>query len=442
MSFDAPFQHPRRIAIVGGGISGMAAALLLAPTDQVTLFEAAPRLGGHARTVTAGRWGDRPVDTGFIVFNYANYPHLTRLFAELDVPVIKSDMSFGVSIGNGRLEYALRNLGGLFAQRRNLVSPSHLGMIRDILRFNAAAEDAARAAGPDLTVDGLIDRMGLGRSFRRNYLLPICGAIWSTPAGEVGGFPAQSLLRFFRNHALLSPRGQHQWWTVAGGSVQYVSRLARRLDMLGVETRLGAPVRAVRRDAQGVLIRAAGAEAERFDAVILACHSDQALAMLEDPSPAERAALSAVAYRPNRAVLHADARQMPRRRACWSSWIYRADGPASGGLASEEPADTAGVGVTYWMNRLQGIPDNDQMFVTLNPQSPIDPALIYDETSFDHPVFDAPALAAQERIAAMNGTDNTWYAGASLRYGFHEDGFASAQRIARAMRTAAQKASA
>ena len=423
MSFDTPIAPPRSIAIVGGGIAGLAAAHLLAPGNRVTLFEAAPRLGGHARTVMAGRRGDQPVDTGFIVFNYANYPNLTRLFADLDVPVCKSDMSFGVSLDNGRLEYALRDLSGLFAQRRNLVRPGFLGMLRDMARFNARAE--AAALSDDMTVDDLIRDLGLGEAFRRDYLLPICGAIWSTPTAEIGAFPAKSLLRFFRNHALLSPGGQHQWWTVQGGSVEYVRRLETRLAVLGVDLRRGCPVASISRDAAGVLVRPRGGLAERYDEVILACHSDQAQALLADASPAERADLSAVAYRPNRAVLHADPGQMPSRRACWSSWVYRA----------EQVGQERAVGVTYWMNRLQSIPQDDPMFVTLNPQTPVHEDRIYDEVVFDHPVFDRAALAAQQRIAARNGTNHTWFAGAWLRHGFHEDGFASALRIARALRS-------
>lgn len=426
MSFDAPPDLngpvPRRVAVIGGGISGMATALLLAPGRQVTLMEAEPRLGGHARTVVAGKRGDQAVDTGFIVFNYANYPHLTRLFAELDVPVEKSDMSFGASLDGGRLEYALRSLPALFAQKRNLLRPGFLAMLRDILRFNAEAEALAESR-PEMTVAELTRALGLGEAFRRNYLMPICGAIWSTPAAEVGAFPAKSLLRFFRNHALLSPKGQHQWWTISGGSVEYVRRLSARLKMIGVEIRTSCPVRSVSRDETGVTIRAEGGLPERFDAVVMACHSDQALHLLRDPSAAELSALSAVAYRPNRAVLHADPGQMPRRRACWSSWVYQ----------SERRGENAGVGVTYWMNRLQNIPENDPLFVTLNPQRPIDPRLIYDEVTFSHPVFDRTALAAQEAISAMNGAQGTWYAGAWLRFGFHEDGFASAHRIARAM---------
>lgn len=424
MSFDAPIAPPRRIAIVGGGIAGLAAALLLAPGHRVTLFEAAPRLGGHARTVTAGRHGDQPVDTGFIVFNYANYPHLTRLFLDLDVPVAKSDMSFGVSLDGGRLEYALRDLKGLFAQRGNLLRPDFLRMLRDIARFNARAE--AAAVSDDMTVDALTRALGLGEAFRRDYLLPICGAIWSTPSGEVGGFPARSLLRFFRNHALLSPTGQHQWWTVQGGSIEYVRRLEARLRLLGVDLRVGSPVRSVARDAAGVSLRPEGGLPERFDEVVLACHSDQALALLADPRPEERADLAAIAYRPNRTILHADASQMPRRRACWSSWVYRA----------EQVGAERAVGVTYWMNRLQNIPESDPLFVTLNPQSAVRDELIYDEITFDHPVFDRAAVAAQGRIAARNGANRTWFAGAWLRFGFHEDGFASAVRVARALNAA------
>lgn len=421
MSFDLPLAPPRRIAIIGGGISGMAAALLLAPGNRVTLFEAGPRLGGHARTVTAGRYGDRPVDTGFIVFNYANYPHLTRLFADLGVPVEKSNMSFGVSLDDGRLEYALRDLDGLFAQRRNLVRPSFLGMLRDIARFNARAK--AAAVSDDMTVDELTRRLGLGEAFRRDYLMPICGAIWSTPSGEVGAFPARSLLRFLGNHALLSAGGQHQWWTVSGGSLEYVRRLEARLRLLGAELRPGCAVRAVARDAGGVTVRPAAGLPERFDEVILACHSDQSLALLADASPEERANLAAIRYRPNRTILHADPAQMPRRRACWSSWVYRAESVG---------AETA-VGVTYWMNRLQNIPEDDPLFVTLNPQTAVRDDQIYDEVTFEHPVFDRAALAAQSRIAATNGTNRTWFAGAWLRFGFHEDGFASAVRIARAL---------
>lgn len=421
MPFDLSHGAPQRIAIVGGGIAGLSAAWSLAPHHQVTLYEAAPRWGGHARTVLAGLRGDQPVDTGFIVFNYANYPHLTAMFRDLDVPVMKSDMSFGVSLQGGRVEYALQTLNALYGQRANLLNAGFHAMVRDILRFNAGAE-AAAAGAPGLTIGALLARLGLGARFRDHYLFPICGAIWSTPARDIAAFPAEALLRFMRNHALLSPTGQHQWWTVAGGSQSYVSRLVADLARRGVRLRPASPVEAISRDAEGVSLRAAGAEAERFDQVILACHADQALALLSDAAADERAPLGAMRFQPNHAVLHRDPSVMPRRRRCWSSWVYRSEA----GTPPDRP-----VGVSYWMNRLQNIPESDPLFVTLNPEREIPQALIYDQTTFRHPVFDHAALEAQGRIAALQGSRRTWFAGAWLRNGFHEDGFASALRIAR-----------
>ena len=421
MPFDLSHGAPQRVAIIGGGIAGLASAWALAGHHEVTLFEAAPRLGGHARTITAGLRGDQPVDTGFIVFNYANYPHLTGLFRDLDVPVERSEMSFGVSLQGGRLEYALRSGDALFGQRRNLLNPGFLGMIRDVLRFNAGAEEAARAK-PGQSIDDLLRALGLGWRFRDHYLYPICGAIWSTPAEGIGAFPAEALLRFMRNHALMSAAGQHQWWTVSGGSISYVSRLVAALERCGVSLRPATPVRSVTRSEDGVQVRAEGGEAEQFDQVIFACHADQALALLADPSPEERSHLGAVRFQDNRMVLHRDPALMPRRRRCWSAWVYRTE--------ADTPPESP-VGVTYWMNRLQNIPESDPLFVSLNPQARIDPAAIYDETVFRHPVFDGPALRAQAAIAEMQGQRRSWFAGAWLRNGFHEDGFASAMRIAR-----------
>ena len=423
MAFDLSLGSPQRVAVIGGGISGMASAWLLSARHKVTLYEAAPRLGGHARTVVAGRAGDQPVDTGFIVFNYANYPHLTALFRDLDVPVERSDMSFGVSLDGGRLEYALRSGDAVFGQRRNLLKPAFHGMIRDILRFNARAEAVAEGR-PDLTIADLVQELRLGQAFRDSYLYPICGAIWSTPTGKIGDFPAETLMRFLRNHALLSPNGQHQWWTVSGGSLSYVSRLEQALGARGVQIRSGTPVRSVSRDGTQITLKADHDTPRDFDQVVLACHADVALDMLADASPEEQAALGAVRFQPNRAVLHRDPRAMPQRRRCWSSWVFRTESGAQPG---------ASVGVTYWMNKLQNIPENDPMFVTLNPQGTIHESAIYDETVFRHPVFDPAALAAQKTIAQMQGINRTWFAGAWLRNGFHEDGFASAVRIARHM---------
>lgn len=420
MSFDALPARPQRIAVVGGGISGLAAAYLMAPHHAVTLFEAEPRLGGHARTIVAGRHGDQPVDTGFIAFNFTNYPHLTQMFHALDVPVIKSDMSFGATIDGGRVEYGLKDLRALFGQHRNVARPGFVRMVRDILRFNARAEAAAT---DDASIGDLVENLRLGPWFQRYYLMPICGAIWSTPPREIRAFPARSLVQFFRNHALLSASGQHQWWSVEGGSIAYVQRMERHLKGRAVAVRKGTPVRAVTRGPVGATVHTAEDEAEAFDQVIFACHSDQALRLLAHPTPAETAALGALRYQDNRAVLHCDVRQMPRRRACWSSWVYKADSRL------EEPS----IGVTYWMNRLQQIPQNDPLFVTLNPAEEIPAHLIYDDTNFRHPVFDHRALSAQRALNALQGDNNTWFAGAYTRHGFHEDGFASAARIARAL---------
>ena len=419
MPFDKP---PRRVAVIGGGISGLGAAWGLRDTAEVTVYEAASRLGGHARTVIAGRRGDQPVDTGFIVFNRVNYPELVRLFETLDVPVTPSNMSFGASLRNGEVEYGLAGPRALFAQARNVARPAFLGMVRDILRFNANAAAAVDRDGR-LTIGELIGTLGLGPRFRDDYLLPLSGAIWSTPCAGILDFPARTLVDFLKNHHLMQAAGQHQWWTVRGGSVEYVRRLEARLRGDGVAIRTGTPVRAVRRTAAGVEI-AAGQGWETFDDVILATHADDSLAMLDDPSDAERRALSAVRYQPNAAVLHADPAVMPRRRRCWASWVY---------VEGAAPADR--ISLTYWMNSLQPIPADDPLFVTLNPTRPIREELIHDRTEFRHPVYDRAAVAAQAEVTAMQGTRGTWFCGAWMRNGFHEDGLASGLDVARRIGT-------
>lgn len=427
MTFDAPVQGPRKIAVIGAGISGMAAAYHLSPDHRVTLIEAEDRLGGHARTIVAGKAGDQPVDTGFIVFNHVNYPNLVRLFTELDVPTVKSDMSFAASIDGGRIEYGLRSVGAVFAQKANLVRPGFLRMLRDLMRFNAQAEKLATDS--DITLGQLMNQMNMGPWFRDYYLTPVSGAIWSTPKEEIMDFPAQALVRFFRNHHLLSATGQHQWYTVQGGSIQYVARLETAMRARGVEIRLGQGVQAVTRnvdDAGGVQVQMEG-HWEAFDEVIFATHSDDSLAMLADATPAEAAALGAVRYQPNDMVLHADARSMPKRRATWSSWNY-----------TERPGFTGGpIDLTYWMNCLQPIPEADPLFVTLNSRAPIDDKLIYDTKTFRHPVYDLPALAAQKTIAAMNGDNATWFCGAWMKNGFHEDGYGSAMDVVEGLRARA-----
>lgn len=426
MPFETLGAVPRRVAVIGGGISGMAAAHLLADVDRVVLFEAEGRLGGHARTKMGGKRGDQPVDTGFIVFNKVNYPNLLGMFDKLAVPYVESSMSFGASVHGGRVEYGLASLDALFAQRKNAVSPRFLGMIRDIMRFNKKALDVVK---PAMTIGELLEALGTGAWFRDYYITPFSGAIWSTPTRGILDFPAEALVRFFQNHHLLDFEGQHQWFTVEGGSVEYVWRLQASLVSRGVDLRLGAPVVAVKREAGSVFVRAQGAEWDVFDDVIFATHSDVTLRMLSDATPAEAAALGAVRYQANEAVLHRDPRVMPKNRKCWSSWVY------------VEPAEGASgrIDLTYWMNSLQPIPQDDPIFVTLNSNGGIRDDLVDDVVSFDHPVYDLGALAAQGAIRAMNGARNTWFAGAWMKNGFHEDGFASALDVVEAMRSGARE---
>ncbi|MEM9551221.1 MAG: FAD-dependent oxidoreductase [Pseudomonadota bacterium] len=426
MPFELGAGTPKNIAVIGAGISGMGAAHMLADTNRVTLFEVEPRLGGHARTVMAGKHGDQPVDTGFIVFNYANYPHLADLFAKLDVPVTKSRMSFGVSIDGGRMEYALNSLDSLFATRSHLVSPAFWGMVRDIFKFNARAKQTVRDH-PDLTIGEFLDTLRLGDWFRDYYLKPFSGAIWSTPTRKILDFPAYAMIRFFDNHNLLSHTGQHQWYTVQGGSREYVSRLETAMRAQGVDIRLSAPVQSVKRTAAGVEVKTWGKDWDVFDEVVFATHSDDTLNLLADPSMQERDALGAIRYQPNDIVLHADASLMPKRLNTWSSWVYTEDRSA--------PSDV--IDLTYWMNSLQPIPLDDPHFVTLNTKRPIDEDLIYDQVTLRHPVYDLEALRAQESVKAFNGTNRTWFCGAWMRDGFHEDGLASAVDVVEGIRRAA-----
>jgi len=418
-------QSGKRIAVIGAGISGMSAAYRLAADHEVTLYESEGRIGGHARTRQAGPRGDQTVDTGFIVFNYATYPHLTALFAELGVPVTPSNMSWGASFRDGALEYGLADLDTIFAQRRNMLSPRFLRMIRDILRFNARALEVS--SDPDLAIGGLIERLGLSDDFRDHYLLPFSGAIWSTPTDKILDFPAAAMVRFFRNHGLLHHSGQHPWFTVQGGSVAYVSRLEAAMRRAGVTIRLNAPIAGVRRGPRGVEVRARRSDWDLHDEVVFATHSDDTLAMLADATRAEAHLLGAIRYQPNHVVLHSDPSLMPRRRKVWSSWTY-AEGP----LKSTDAID-----LSYWMNSLQPWLTELDLFITLNATRPIRQELIWDEVTMRHPVFDRAAFAAQEEIALLNGENRTWFCGAWMRNGFHEDGIASAMAVVEAIRARA-----
>ena len=422
--------HPvMRIAVVGSGISGLGAALRLSAQHRVTLFEAAPRAGGHTNSVDVSLDGAHcAVDTGFLVFNERTYPELIALFDELAVPTARSDMSFSVSIGPHRMEWCGSNFAALFAQPRNALRPSFWRMVNDILRFNrqatalalGAARDGALGAGAlSEPLADFLRRERYSDAFRDHYLLPMAAAIWSCPTSRMQQFPLGSFVRFFHNHGLLQIEDRPQWYTVAGGARQYVDRILARLD----DVRLGTPVRAVSRRTTGVdgkvrVLTDAGTET--FDHVVLACHSNQSLRLLDDAEDDERAVLAAVPYQPNRAWLHTDTALMPKRRSAWAAWNYLSNGDR------EAPE----VSVTYWLNRLQPLPFETPVLVSLNPLTPPAPDKVIASFDYEHPVFDAGSTAAQRRLAALQGRANTWFAGAWTGYGFHEDGLKSGLSVA------------
>lgn len=401
----------RRIAVVGTGIAGLSAAWLLARRHDVTVYEAAGRIGGHSCTLRAP--DGRAVDIGFIVFNEPNYPNLTALLRHLGVASRPSSMSFAVSLDGGRLEYNGTDLGGLFAQRRNMVRPRFLRMLRDVLRFYRTAPGDIAALWETLEPLGAyLDRNGYSQAFQHDHLLPMAAAIWSTPCAEMRDHPAAAFLRFCDNHGLLQIDDRPEWRTVAGGAQTYVAQLAAPL-----EGRIltGRRITGIAREPGGVTLRDSSGAARRFDAVLIATHAHEALAMLDRPSPEEQALLGAFRPSPNEVVLHTDPALMPRRRRAWASWNYLGTTSAHGAPSAALPC------VTYWMNRLQGIPGPD-LFVTLNPPAPPHPDSVIHRQSFNHPVFDAAAITAQRRLWSLQGELNTWFAGAWFGAGFHEDG--------------------
>lgn len=400
------------IAVIGSGISGLSAAWLLSKRHRVTLFEADGRIGGHSHTVTVG---ETPVDTGFIVYNERTYPNLTALFDHLDVPTRPTEMSFAVSLDRGRLEYAGSDLGGLFAQRRNLLRPRFWAMLRDLERFYRRAPRDLPEMGA-MGLGAYLDGLGCGAAFRDDHLYPMAAAIWSTPVTRIPDYPAAAFVRFCENHGLLTLGQRPIWRTVEGGSREYVARLVRAF---AGRIRSGAPVRHVRRTPLGVEIDQ-GEGWQRFDHVVIATHADQALRMLDDADGEERRLLGAFGYRRNEAVLHSDPALMPRRRRVWSSWNY---------LSEQDRGETA-LSVSYWMNRLQGLPDDRPLFVTLNPLHAPDPALVHRRDIYDHPVFDTAAGAAQPGLWSLQGVRRTWFCGAYFGAGFHEDGLQAGLAVA------------
>lgn len=409
-----------RIAIVGSGIAGLASAWLLKNNYRVSLFEAGSYFGGHSNTVDVTLEGcTHPVDTGFLVHNDLTYPNLIQLFKHLNVAVHSSDMSFGVSLSEPDMEWAGTDLSTVFAQRRNLVRPKFLGMLRDILRFNKNAQrylTEAQSNARELSLEQLLDQEQFGQTMRDWYLLPMAAAIWSAPVKDILQFPAVNFLTFCLNHCLLQIAERPQWKTVSGGSRCYVQKLVNALD----DVRLNCPVLRVERQGAAVAVHTEQG-LESFDAVVLACHAPTSLAVL-DATPQEREVLQAFRYQENRAVLHTDTRLLPRRKKVWSAWNYLSSGHAQ----QDQP-----VAVSYLLNQLQALPFAQPVIVTLNPTVEPKPELILRELRYEHPVLDGAAARAQSKLPTLQGLDRVWYCGAWTGYGFHEDGLKSALRVVR-----------
>lgn len=412
------------IAIIGTGISGMAIAYLLHRAGyRITVYEKSSQIGGHTRTLTIDYDGvPINVDTGFIVYNEPNYPNLLGLFRHLGVTVQKSDMSFAISVNNGKFEWSARSLNAIFGQRSHLVSPFFYGIFRDVLRFNAHALKAV-SDHPEMTLRELIAHLKLGQGFMDYYLLPMGGAIWSCAPKTMLDFPAATFVQFFKNHGLLSLNGQHQWYTVTGGAQEYVKKItAPYLDRI----RTNCAALAVTRHAHHVEIIDSKGKTETYDQVVFASHANETLELLADASAEEREILGAFQYQKNIAYLHRDISVMPKRRRCWASWVYNAN-------ALDNSDNKPSIGVTYWMNLLQSIDQRYPLFVTLNPTHEIAKELIFNCHEFEHPIFTRETIIAQERLLALQGMNNSWFCGAYTRFGFHEDGLLSAVNVSNAM---------
>jgi len=400
-----------KIAVIGAGISGLGAAYLLHRQNDVTVFEKNAYIGGHTRTLEVK---GIPVDTGFIVYNEPNYPLLSALFRHLGVATQKSEMSFGASIADGFLEYSSK---APFAQRKNIFRPAYLRMVADILRFNRMAERYIDV--PDITLGECLDRLEMSEWFRHYYILAMGAAIWSCSAETMLAFPAGTFLRFFKNHGLLTVSDQPQWYTVTGGSQAYVRKLTAGF---ADKIRLNTGARSVLRSATGVVVTDVSGQKHVFDHAIFASHADETLGMIENPTREETSVLGSFRYQNNEAVLHSDTSLMPKNKACWASWVY---------LSERKVSDTPSVSLTYWMNKLQNLPAENPLFVTLNPGRAPNPALTHDMHKFSHPLFTCEAVSAQSRLPDIQGKNRSHFCGAWTRYGFHEDGLMSGVAVAK-----------
>ena len=422
-----------RVAIIGSGIAGLAAAHALRGHAHTTLFEAGSYFGGHTHTVdvtlpTQHGPATHGVDTGFLVFNERTYPHLIRLLAELGVETSRSDMSFSVQAPGARrggpLEWSGTSLSTVFAQRSNLASPRFWGMLTDLLRFNALATRLAQEHNDAALMQPLgefLETYRFGAAFRDWYLLPMLGCIWSCPTDQMLQFPVATMVRFCHNHGLLQVNDRPQWWTVTGGARRYVDKIVAGID----DARLNTPVRRIERDAAGVRVVTDG-RTEHFDRLVLATHSDQALALLATPTLQEKTVLGAIRYQPNRAVLHTDTSVLPTRRAAWAAWNYE--------RAPQNGEGSAQVCLHYLLNQLQPLPFSQPVVVSLNPVRAIDPAHVLGSYDYAHPVFDLAAIRAQPLVGQLQGQLHTWFCGAWTGYGFHEDGLKSGLAAAQQLR--------
>ena len=425
-----------RIAVIGSGISGLASAFLLQGHGDVHLFEKAARLGGHSHTVDA-IFGDVavPVDTGFIVYNPLNYPNLIALFDHLSVPNIKTDMSFSVSLGGGQMEYE-GSIRGLLAQPGNLLKGRYWSMLSDLVRFYKTAARQVDSGPDGETLGQFVARQGYGNAFVDDHLVPMGAAIWSATSNAMMDFPVLAFMRFMENHKLLNFIDRPQWRTVAGGSREYVKRIATKL---GDRIHLKTDIVGLRRANGGVMVNLKGQGDVWFDKVVMAAHADQSLALIDDATPLEHELLGAFGFQRNHAVLHSDASLMPKRRGAWAAWNYvsEAAAPASHGVAGNawqgETSPPSDLCLTYWMNRLQSIDRAYPLYETLNPVRMPSAALVHGEFDYRHPVFDAKAIAMQSRLAEIQGQNGLFFAGAWTGFGFHEDGLKSAVAIAKTL---------
>lgn len=407
-----------KIAVIGSGIAGLSSAWLLAHQHQVTVFETNSYAGGHSNAVDVHLDGiDYPVDTGFLVFNEKTYPNLIKLFALLDVETAHTDMGFSVRLPYENIEWSGSSLASLFAQKRNVFRPKFWQMIGDILRFNQEAPALLLTARAEkLTLGQLLDKGRYSAAFRDWYLLPMGAAIWSMSPAGMQDFPAESFLQFCLNHGLLQINNRPQWMTVKGSSRQYVKKLCAGIG----DVRLNHRVLAIRREAQGVIVEHQHG-VDVYDAVVMATHSDQSLALLHDASATEKAVLSAIRYAPNKAYLHTDATLMPKNKQAWAAWNY---------YTATSPDSHRPVAVTYWLNKLQPLPFNTPLFVTLNPPEAIQPSTILAEFDYAHPQLDDSAYQAQKQLASIQGENKVYFCGAWAGYGFHEDGLKAGIRVA------------